>query len=146
MRTLLHNLGLVHDRRDHEIGGIIGFISSRYDKPNLAKLRQAIIKIDAQFPWNDDSLCPDEEHESIKYLSDGKIDTDGWGEKKICRFYLYPTREYVRKGQVYGYEKYLAKLAEELAKLNISGVQHVRSTIQIHATTDFKSGRIPKLS
>ena len=143
MRTFLRSIGLVNDRRDHAVCGTIGFISSLCgNEPNLAELRQAILNVDARFPWTDDSLRPDEEHESIHYLSAGEVGTDGWGEKKICWFYIFPTREYVRKGQVYGYEKYLAKLTEELAKMNIPDIQHVRCTIEVRSTMDFKSGTL----
>jgi len=44
----------------------------------------------------------------------------------------------MRKGQVYAYEKYLAKLAEEIAKLQLRGVTEVRSCIVVNAATSFK--------
>jgi hypothetical protein len=141
MRTFLRDIGLIHDRREYGINGTIGFIYSMYEKepPDPSELRRAILKIDARFPWSDDPR-PDERYKSIKYISDGEVSLTGWGGKKVCWFHLYPTREWVRKGQVYGYEKYLAKLADELAKLNLPKIQNVRCTFEVHSTMDFKSG------
>jgi|GEM_PF-1508628 hypothetical protein len=141
MRTFLRDIGLIHDHREYEVSGTIGFIYSMYEKepPAPSELRQAILKTDVRFPWRDDPR-PNEEYKSIKYLSDGEVSLTGWGGKEICCFHLYPAREWVRKGQVYGYKQYLAKLAEELAKLDIPCIQNVQCTFKVRSTMDFKSG------
>jgi hypothetical protein len=87
MRTFLRDIGLIHDHREYEVSGTIGFIYSMYEKepPAPSELRQAILKTDVRFPWRDDPR-PNEEYKSIKYLSDGEVSLTGWGGKEICCF------------------------------------------------------------
>ncbi len=146
MRTLLQEalLSLIRgDHRTYDVEGAIGFIFSKYAKqPDVARLHKAIIEVDARFPWNDEPRL-DEEFRSIGYLSEGEVSMLGWGAEgdMICVFHIHPLRDWVRKGQVYGYEKYLGKLASELATMGIPNVKSVRCTLKTHTTLSFDSPR-----
>jgi hypothetical protein len=141
MRTFLQQLAeLVRKDRAYAVAGVISFVYSQYDQPDLAQLRQAIMDVDSRFPWSDEPR-PDETFQSIGHLSDGESALAGWGavDDMICWFHIHPMRDYVRKGQIYAYEKYLERLISELAAMGIPNVKSVRCTIETHSTIIFDS-------
>ncbi|MDP3934656.1 MAG: hypothetical protein Q8Q46_00295 [Candidatus Giovannonibacteria bacterium] len=110
-------------------------------KADLSAFRRAILEVDEQFPWHDDPprLCPEESAPSIFYLSDGDEVINNWSTpEKTCWFTIFPKYHSIRKGQVYAYERYLAKLAEELVKKRLPFVAEVRSVLHIDSGTSFK--------
>ena len=105
---------------------------------DLLKLQELIREVDRLFPWSDTPSLG-EEFKSIKYLSEGEVIIQNWSipEKHIW-FSVFPGITCLRRGQVYAYEKYLSKLAEELAKKKILGVIEVRGVIEVGAATSFR--------
>lgn len=125
--------------RNYSVEGHIVFHSDlgTIETP-LPQLREAILEVDKLFPWKDDIYpdARDPERESIMYLSPGEKG-GGWKGETNLWFHLVPLWQSVRKGQVYAYEKYLAKLAEELAKKKLQGVESVRVKISMYRMTEF---------
>jgi len=126
--------------RHYTVRGMIAFMFSSCEaEHDLLQLRTAILEADRAFPWRDD-IHPETVNASIHYLSDGVIATDDFSTpEKHCRFTIVPVWDNLRKGQVYGYEKYLNKLAEEIAKRGLPGVTEVRSVIGVRSTTSYPS-------
>ena len=100
-------------------------------EPDIVALRLAILVADHQFPWHGCNGLG-EEGRSIRYLSDGRVGVDKWRVPvKSCSFNIHP--EYaMHKGQLHAYEKYLDKIAEELALRNLPDVREVRAVIKIN--------------
>lgn len=151
MRTLTIESWILRNRFANFIGGerrynVSGAIAFEFGwhttEPDLAQLAEAIREVDRTFPWHDDIHPDAREFESICYLSDGRIFVqDIYPRRKVVWFSIYPTPQggMLRKAQVYAYEKYLAKLAEELAKKKLSGIAEVRSVIEVRAATRFRA-------
>jgi len=124
--------------RKYGVNGHIVFVSFFCLDIELVSLRRHIIDIDRQFPWSDESFA-EGRMGSIKYLSEGKCVTRRFygGRSNYFWFDIYPYGS-LRKGQVYAYEKYLAKIAEELAKRRIPGVDLVQGIIEMRSSTSFR--------
>jgi len=149
MRTLTMENWILKNRFANFIGGerrynMSGAIAFKFDwhttEPNLAQLAEAIREVDRMFPWHDD-IHPDAgEFESIFYLGDGNVVVHNFHTPlKVVWFSIHPKWDNLRKAQVYAYEKYLTKLAEELAKKKLSGIAEVRSVIEVRAATSFRT-------
>ena len=127
-------------KRRYDVSGSIAFEFADYAfEPDVAQLANEIREIDKLFPWRDNPN-PRAESQSIRYLSDGKIVIHNFHTPlKVCWFHVYPVNKFIRKGQVYAYEKYLDKIAEELAKKKLPGVVEVRSVLEVHTISSFKA-------
>lgn len=148
MRTLTETVQRVFGKKDERRYGVKGEIVFVFkpplENPDLDALRQSIKEIDKLFPWKEDE-APEgaEESPSIFYLGDGQMVVHNFHPKEqeqhIC-FVVQPRYDSMRRGQLYAYEKYLAKLAGELMKPNLNNYwpASVRSVITIKAVTSFK--------
>jgi hypothetical protein len=98
--------------------------------PGDAKvLRQAILDADKVAPWKGDT------HQSIRYLGPG-----AWvncQSNETCIFQIAPPYEVMTQAQMYAYEKYLAVLADTLAKQKIEGVESVLYGIEASTSQRF---------
>ena len=132
----------MRDRRYGVKGEIVFVFKPPLENPDLDALRSSIKEVDKLFPWKEDDV-PDgaEKPPSIFYLGDGQVVVQNFHptEQHIW-FSVHPRYDSMRRGQIYAYEKYLAKLAEELAKPKPHGYwpASVRSVITIKASTSFK--------
>jgi len=132
---------LIGGERHYSVCGAFVFEMLHHNiEPDLPAMAKAIREVDAEFPWHDD-IHPDAgEFESVFYLSDGDVVVHNLNTPlKVVWFHVYPKWDSLRKGQVYAYERYLAKLAEELAKRFSGAVTEVRSVIEVRAATSFKA-------
>ena len=131
---------LVGGERRYEVSGALAFEMLHYSSEHdLVAMKESIREIDAEFPWRDD-IHPDVKFESIGYLSNGEVVLHKYTKPlKMVWFRIHPKWDNLRKGQVYAYERYLAKIAEELAKRFVGGVAEVRSVIEVRAGTSFKA-------
>ena len=141
MRNWFANL--VGGERRYEVSGAIAFETTYHDvRSDLDRLRNAILEIDAEFPWRDD-IHPDAgERKSIHYLGGGNVVIHNFAVPiMLVWFSVHPKWEMLRKSQIYAYEHYLAKLAEELAKrfAESSLFSEVRSVIEVRAVSSFKT-------
>ena len=132
------------EERHYNAKGAISFVLRWHtDEPDLAKLAEEIREADRMFPWRDDFSpgAGQEKPESIFYLSNGEVVVHNYTTPvKIIWFGIVPKPDCLRKGQVYAYEKYLAKLAKELAEKKLSGIAEVRSLIEVRASTGYQTG------
>ena len=97
-----------------------------------AAYRAMIENVDRDFPWRDD-VHPDwhRDFKSIKDLSDGEVVTDNLpGDPTRVWFEIRPYCK-MRKSQVYAYEKYMEKLAIELAKMKFEGLESVGYGVEV---------------
>lgn len=126
---------LIDGERKYSVQGELVFkMLYRGVPPGVVQISQTIYEVDAKFPWHDD-IHPDAgKFESISYLGEGSVRDYDTG--LYVFFTIIPKLSNMRKGQVYAYEKYLAKLAEELAK-KFDDVEEVRSIIEVRASTSF---------
>ncbi len=144
MRTLSSILGLRASKtsqRYYSAEGSICFeLVSANVEPNLSKLRQMIVEIDERFPWRATNGFG-EEQRSIGYLDDGHVVTHNFHVPiKMCWFWIVPMLA-IQKGQIHAYEKYLDKIAEELAALQMPGVRGVHAVMRVaSAGPEFKTG------
>ena len=131
----------LNGERHYRVEGHIAFEFVSHDRePDLHPLREAILEVDREFPWCDD-VYPGVKFKSIHFLNAGSITRNN----RTCIeytawFHIFPYQGNVRKGQVYAYEKYLAKIAEELSKRELPNVKSVRSGITMTAVTSFECG------
>ncbi|MBU6501072.1 MAG: hypothetical protein KGJ89_03015 [Patescibacteria group bacterium] len=106
---------------------------------DLQQLAAAIREVDAMFPWHDDDIDSKMNHKSLFYLSGGRVVVhDLNGPLKMVWFDLFTEYRDIRRSQVYAYEKYLAKLAEELAKKKFVGIAEVTSAIEVRTSRHFR--------
>lgn len=130
------------DRRYSVKGEIVFVFKPPLENPDLDSLRSSIKEVDKLFPWREDDVPEGaEEPPSIFYLGDGHVVVHNFHPKEQhIWFTVQPRYDSMRRGQTWAYERYLAKLAEELMKPK----QHsywpasVRSVITIKASTSFK--------
>ena len=137
MRTFTREI----EERNYHVEGAIAFVfKPPLENPNLGLLRWAIEYMDSLFPWKDDQIPEGVEYKSIRYLSEGDVVIHNFSfpEQHIW-FHIHPQYGSMRKSQIYAYEKYLAKLAEELVKTKLSAVDEVRSVIKTSTATTFKA-------
>ena len=128
--------------RHYDVSGAIAFeLLFHSTEPDLAAMAKAIRDIDYWYPWMDMDATPSSgEYKSIFHLSDGHVVTHNFNTPlKIVWFSIHPMSGHMKKSQVYAYEKYLAKLAKELAKQFAGAVTEVRSVIEVRASTSFKA-------
>ena len=135
-------INAMHGERRYAVNGSISFELSPYAPEfiDLARLANEIRGIDKLFPWGD-NYRSDEKFTSIGYLSDGEIVVHNASRipERVCWFHIYPTNRHIRRGQIYAYEKYLAKIAEELAKKKIPGIIWINGILEINTVSGFKA-------
>src|SRR3989338_197620 len=116
------------DRRYGVKGEIVFVFKPPLENPDLDALRSSIKEVDKP--------------PSIFYLGNGQVVVHNFHPKEQhIWFSVHPRYDSMRRGQIYAYEKYLAKLAEELMKpkQNNYWPASVRSVITIKAVTSFKA-------
>jgi hypothetical protein len=132
-------LNLVSGKRRYTVEGHIVFVfRPPKDMFHDVCLQQAIMDTDKQFPWKDD-VHPDakREGESIFYLGDGHATWED-GLVTSCSFMINHRWDNLRRNQIYAYEKYLAKIAEECAKKKPLGSAEVRAVLEVRSVSSFK--------
>ena len=139
MRTLTEKVRSVFgsERRRYSVEGTIMFVfNSPLKNPDLTTFRQAIEEVDRCFPWLDDDLPKGFGLNHIR-LNEGRVVLEGNGSEQKILFSIHPYS--LRSGQLYAFERYLAKLAEKLMKPKPWEYwpTEVRSEITIRATTRF---------
>lgn len=132
-------------RRGYCVTGQIGFwLTSGDIEVDQKTLRDAIVEVDNLFPWKD--VMPplaNEPHKSIYYLGDGhEVTHNEKVPEKVWWFCIVPSRQDMRKGQLYAYEVYLANIAQQLSFMNLPGVSKVNSLVETVSTQYFEC--IPK--
>lgn len=153
MRTILENLRSYADglqrnleRNDERRYTVEGQIVFEYDDSRealelcLQQLRSWIEVTDRKFSWKDKSIYDADQITKPRYISEGQItrhNAKGFGQH--VRFTIVPHYDCLSKGQLHAYEKYLAKLAEELSKKNLFGAISVRSIFKMTSVTNFKT-------
>ena len=146
MRTLAETVRGVfrkEEGRHYGVRGEIAFVfKPPLENPDLDELRRQIREVDKHFPWKEDQIPEGaEQPPSIFYLGDGQVVIHNFHPKEQhIWFTIQPRYDSMRRGQLYAYEKYLAKLAEELMKPKPWNYwpAEVRSMITIKAGTSFK--------
>ena len=131
---------VVSGERKYGVSGSFVFQMSWHEyRPDLAEFKRAILDMDQLFPWYDD-VCPGSGRtKDVFYVSDGEEIVHNWSvPERVCWFNVCPRYQSLRRGQVYAYEKYLAKIAEELAKRKLPNVCEVRSIINMYGGTSFR--------
>ena len=131
----------VDSERHYHVHGMIGF---KFDEltaeSDLTLLAESIRRVDKAFPWHDDPL-PEQEFKSIRRLGRGEVHVHNFHQPvRYVWFVVYPGMDYLRRGQVYSYEKYLNRLAKKLSEEKLRGVLEVRAIIEVAATMSFKTG------
>jgi hypothetical protein len=98
--------------------------------PDAKTLRQAIFDTDRSAPWKYVGSP-----KSIQYLGPGAwIDCQS---NDVCIFQIEPPNRTLTQEQMYAYEKYLAVLADTLAKMGIPGVESVICSIEASTSQRF---------
>jgi len=109
--------------------------------PNFEKIAEEIRRIDGEFPWKVD-LHPSVlglVDENIRIVSKGEVVTHNLAPPlSIYWLTVFHSHGSLRRSQVYAYEKYLAKIAEELMKISRDFAKEVRSVIEVRAGTSFR--------
>jgi hypothetical protein len=107
--------------REYSVEGAICFemVSGEPGKPaELEFLRTAILDADKKFPWQDEADSGDgPKVESIHYLgqADEAIDNTNPRQRRVW-FSIHPFYTQMRQSQTYAYDRYLAKIAQAVAK------------------------------
>lgn len=127
-------------KRHYEVSGALAFEMVNTASPDLSAMAKAIRDLDYWYPWMDNHPSPSGEVKSIGHLSDGEVIAHNFKTEpgKIVWFSIEPPCKHLRTSQVYAYERYLAKIAKELAKAFQGAIIEVRSIIDIKAATSFK--------
>ncbi|MDD5251701.1 MAG: hypothetical protein PHT12_03640 [Patescibacteria group bacterium] len=134
----------VNGDRHYEATGKIAFWYGTCPvEPNLETLAQAIREADAEHPWIDEPL-PDEQWESIWHMSKGELvkhritSNDEDKTERVVWFRIVTKNAYMRRAQVYAYERYLNALAQTLAKRHLPLVKEVSAVVEVIASTRFE--------
>ncbi len=105
-------------------------------------LKAAVLEANAAFPWRDVCTEP-EEHDfnggnPVFFLTEKAAEVNTTpcpaSGMYVVGFYIHHSQRHVRKGQVYGYEQYLAKLVQELTEKRLPHVVEVWGVIEMKAT------------
>ncbi len=141
--TVQRALGKKEERR-YSVGGDIVFeftpAPGRECFPEvLAELRVALKSVNRAYPWKDRNDYDGTDAPSFSHLSDGQSTYHNFSTPELhVWFHIIPGIDNVRKSQIYAYEKYLEKLAEELSKKEL-GAMSVRSVFRVGSGTTFKT-------
>ncbi len=141
----LKSLSFSDTRRLHVEGKIIFEIKGSAN-PNIQEMAESIIRADSRFPWKDEFFLLGEPSNGIAGLrridvADVQIITDEYGRRTID-FTLSYQGYSVTYSQLYAYQKYVAKLAEEIAyEHRLVGIDDVRAIVCTMATQVFASQR-----
>lgn len=129
MRTQLQSEQEERDRK-YEVQGLLKFRFWDTEHVDIEGLREAIRRVDTEMPWVDEPYANNPEKQ-IKYMgkeSDWPYQPDfdaasgpppgltPWSQLDTHTFRLGSKCLLLRKGQLYAFEKHMAKLAEELSK------------------------------
>jgi hypothetical protein len=140
MRTLNRIFGCTEkkeEQREYSVSGCISFVTTDQSFEDLNALEDAITTVDRQFPWKDDFSSQSEKY--VLNIGKNSTSTSGWTiPETIVDFPVDRRHNSLKRGQLYAYEKYLAKIAEELAKMNLPRIKEVHSHIIIQSTKVFQ--------
>ena len=138
IQNVIRNLFHTKDSHSHHVEGRLAFVFAHHlAETSLQLLREAILAVDSEFPWKDFNYYGDP-YPSIRMLSDGEALIHNYTTpEKWCWFSIFPGHQSLKRSQVYAYEKYLMKLAEELAKRRLPNVAQVRNVMQVTTGSTF---------
>ena len=133
---------LVNGERRYSVSGSIVFEFHPHlmDAPDPKWFAEAIQEVDREFPWRDD-VHPDVAYHARQfYLSNGEFKFHEFNNPPLQNLWFFIQHNWhnLRRPQVYAYEKYLAKLAEELSKKKIPYITEVRSVMEVVTATSFR--------
>lgn len=130
MRTLaLFAQSFFPSPENYLVAATLSFEIVQQDKSQAEILRFAIMDIDSRFPWVDIDGFGDKVR-SIGWLSTGEIVRSGLCHDKMrWSFNLETKKQWMRKGQLLAYEKYLEKIVSELSKQSLPGIGKVWATM-----------------
>lgn len=135
MRTLT-----MKDETEYEIlrGEILLKLRAQSVEPDMPAIKRAIQEIAVEFPWRNGNGTGAINDYSV---SDGEIIQDNFDTRqKVMRFRIQHDEQHLRRGQIYAYEKHLAKIAQELAKRTIYFATSVHDVIEVRMWTSFLTG------
>lgn len=144
LTKLADKLGLTDEivHRDYYVYGEIVFkLCDHKIEVDQGFLKAMIVQVAGSFPWHD-QMPPMEESPvgGMHPLFDGYKKVNNWHVLEVeWWFTINPCREDMKKGQLQAYENHLAKLASELASMNLQNVCEVRSLIHIKHMDSFPS-------
>jgi len=125
-RAVRKVLGL--SNRPYKVKATISFDFVSPKELDFNSLRRAIIEVDRIWPWKDSGGA-----DSMIGLSDGEVSPN----KLVYWFTFRPGVSWLTKCQIYAYEKYVAKLAEELASRCYCNPDAVRCQVNISRSYEF---------
>ncbi len=104
----------------YEVGGKICFVClAKPTETETHRFEKAIRQVDRQFPWRDDRPIVSSNNICLSHPSYTPPARSSSEEEEHGYCFKTSLVGNLRRGQVYAYEKYLAKLAEELATLEL---------------------------
>ncbi len=129
------------DERRYTVEGdiVFAFTPAREDlTPQCFEiLRNDIAFVDKKFPWKDTNHDGTEVTE-MRYLGEARVTVHNFNPKEQHVFFrVVPCYDCLSKGQLHAYEKYLAKLAEEVFKIGSFKPTSVRSVFRVVSSTSF---------
>ncbi|MBI4158351.1 MAG: hypothetical protein HY505_01905 [Candidatus Yanofskybacteria bacterium] len=144
MRTINELLEVITGtQRRYTVDGDIVFVfrpPHDFTPQCFEMLRDAIVFVDRKFPWKDTNDHDGTEVSDIRYLGDAHVVIHNFNpQEQHVWFWIVPHYDSMRKSQLYAYEKYLAKLAEELNKKRFFRSDSVRSVFRVVSSTSFDS-------
>lgn len=135
MRTLLQDLlaNISSKERRYQVTAIIRFYLNDSHEPSVDEMKQAILAIDAEYPWYDAPILNTPAASIHKIYSDPIVNNR---HAHFCDFHIQPERMGMCKSQLYPYERYLWNIAE---RLMLTGLfSSVEVMIEITGRTCFK--------
>jgi hypothetical protein len=139
MRTKNDALQEADDRR-YEVHGHLKLCFSDTNDVDIDRLCDVIRTVDLEMPWVDE-LGSNGDQSLVRYLGSRDDYPDQWdfdnpylagSDMKVTTYTFRLTSKcfFLRQGQLYAYEKHMAKLAEELAKRRLCN-EYVASAVKI---------------
>jgi hypothetical protein len=99
-------------------------------------LRGIIEEVDEKFPWKDEDIPNKTGFKSIFYLCEGHSVIQNFStQEQHIWFTIVPQYDSMRRPQLYAYEKYLTKLAEELSRRLDLRPCEVRAALEIRISS-----------
>jgi hypothetical protein len=132
----------IKGRRKYFVSAQISFkVRCPMQASDLAKLREAIFKFSRTFPWFGDEFADKRSDVRVRHTDETRIASQSplIDETYVSYDITHNDGRWMRRDQVYAYEKYLAKLAAALATMHLPNVREVRSTVKTEASTSFEA-------
>jgi len=126
--------------RKYQVTASITVVFRRGMNPSeFNTLREMIKEIDRQFPWRDDTDRDSDDSLGLYEISRGEeLENEDKAGDPACWFSITPKHSWMRRNQVYAYERYLAKIAQELTKKLLHRTREIISSIHVSGATRFR--------